>query len=206
MPLFKVYSERDYEVFVCKYEEGEIFDKEHLIERENLEKFKSYQPKKLLEALMVRQMLSQKLPNSKILYKENGEPYLDSGDFELSVSHSFPFAAIALSKNKIGVDLESFKEKIIRVKDKFIQPDEQQFIPENQLVEYLTIIWSIKESLYKIHHSNYWSLKKHYEVRPFKLDDEYVSCRVYDDHFSDEFIAKIYLFENFVLSVVLKKQ
>lgn len=202
MPIYKDFFTNDTHILIWKYDEQDQFNARSLIEPENSERFNNYQPKKLLEALMVRRMLRQQLPESKIIYNADGEPILEPKDFEISISHTFPFAAIALSQHKIGIDLERIQEKIIRVKDKFIKPEEQTFIPEDQIVEYLTVIWSIKESLYKIHHSNYWSLKKHYEVKPFSLNDSEIRCRVYDEHFSDNFTAKFWRFEDMAFTLV----
>lgn len=202
MPLYKDFSDAQSDVLVWKYEEGESFDVQELLEPENYQRFKVCRQTKKLEMLMIRRILQQKLPGRKILYAAEGEPYLEPRDFEISISHSFPYAVLAVSKEKIGVDIEPIREKITRLKDKFILAEEQRFIPEPQMVEYLTVIWSLKESLYKIHHSNFWSLKQHYEVRPFHLGDETVACRVYDDQFSDYFLGHVRFFDGMVLTLV----
>lgn len=200
MPFFKEFSHHHSRIFVWRFDENDALPPD-LIEPENFSRFENYKEKKLSEVLMVRQLLQKFLPGEKIFY-QNDEPFLQSRKFQISISHSFPFAAVAFSERKIGIDLESFKPKIIRVKDKFIQPEEQHFIPENQSVEYLTVVWSVKESLYKMHHSKYWSLKKHYEVRPFAFSGEMqISCRVHDADFSDEYSAKVWVFDNVVLSL-----
>lgn len=203
MPIYKEFVEDGANVSVWKYDLADNLDAGTLLEPENLERFSAYSEKKLLEALMVRQMLQLKLPGCKILYTAENEPYLEPKNFEISISHSYPYAALAVSKQKTGIDLEQFRDKIVRVKDKFIEPEEQGFIPEVQRVEYLTVIWSIKESLYKIHHSNYWSLKKYYEVYPFHLKDKQVRCRVHDENFSDAYAARVHYFEDYVLTVVV---
>jgi phosphopantetheinyl transferase len=56
-------------------------------------------------------MLKTVLPGYKILYRDGGEPYLIPGDFQISVSHSFPLAALAISKNRVGIDLENGRRK-----------------------------------------------------------------------------------------------
>ncbi|MDR2205734.1 MAG: 4'-phosphopantetheinyl transferase superfamily protein [Flavobacteriaceae bacterium] len=203
MSVYKDFSVGNSKILLWKYEEGEHFDAKQLLEPENYERLKAFHPKKLLETLMVRKILKDILPEHKILYKD-GEPYLQPKDFEISITNSFPLAALAISDEKIGIDLELFNPKILRVRDKFIVPEERIFIPENRETEYLTVIWSIKESLYKIHHSKYWSLKAHYEVKPFDLDNlSTIECRVHDEYFSDTFSAKVYLFEEFCFSVVV---
>jgi len=199
MPVYQDFSNIKAQVLLWKYEEEDILIAEDLIEPENVHRITDFHPKKLLETLMVRRILKDQLPDHKILYQER-IPYLVPNDWEISITHSFPFAALALSKDKIGIDIERFNPKLVRLKDKFIKPEERHFIPADREIEYLTIIWSVKESLYKIHHSKHWSLKKHYEVLPFCMENLHsVQCRVYDEHSSDEFYARVEFFEDLIM-------
>ncbi|WP_100075009.1 4'-phosphopantetheinyl transferase family protein [Chryseobacterium camelliae] len=202
MPLYRDFSDDNATILVWKYDDAENLDPDELLEPENAEKVKDYHPKKLLEVLMVRKLLQGLKPGAKILYRER-EPFLSPKDAEISITHSFPFAAIAISKNKIGIDLERFTSKILRVVDKFTYEHERDFIPADQEETYYTIIWSVKESMYKIHHSKYWSLKKNYEVRPFQLKHlHHIRCRVYDEIFSDEFKARVEFFDDYCFTIV----
>lgn len=202
MPLYRDFSDDDATILIWKYEDGEKLDADELLEPENAEKVKDYHPKKLLEVLMVRKLLKTVKPGSKILYRER-EPYLSPADAEISITHSFPFAAIAISKNKIGIDIEKFNPKILRVIDKFTYENERGFIPFDNEVTFFTIIWSVKESMYKIHHSKHWSLKKHYEVKPFELKHLFdIRCRVHDEKISDEFKARVKFFDDYCFTIV----
>lgn len=202
MPLYRDFSDHNATILLWKYDEKEDLDPKVLLEEENYEKVKDYHPTKLKELLLVRKILKSVLPGHKILY--NGrEPYLEPRDFEISITHSFPFAALAISKNKVGIDIEPFNPKIIKIRHKFLNDDEADFIEERKETAYLTVIWSLKESLYKIHHSNYWSLKKHYEVKPFSLDFPFnIVCRVHDEKVSDFYKARAEFFENYCLTIV----
>ena len=202
MPLYRDFSDHNATILLWKYDEKEDLDPKVLLEEENYEKVKDYHPTKLKELLLVRKILKSVLPGHKILY--NGrEPYLEPRDFEISITHSFPFAALAISKNKVGIDIEPFNPKIIKIRHKFLNDDEADFIEKRKETAYLTVIWSLKESLYKIHHSNYWSLKKHYEVKPFSLDFPFnIVCRVHDEKVSDFYKARAEFFENYCLTIV----
>ena len=202
MPLYRDFSDHNATILVWKYNEEDDLKAEELLEPENADKVKDYHPKKMLEVLMVRKLLKSLKPNSKILYKDR-EPYLDTMDAEISITHSFPYAALALSKNKIGIDVEKFSPKILRLIDKFTYENERGFIPENHADTFYTIIWSVKESMYKIHHSKHWSLKKHYEVKPFELKCLFdISCRVHDEQISDEFKARVKFFDDYCFTIV----
>ena len=202
MPLYRDFSDDNATILLWKYDEQEDLNPELLLEKENLEKVKDYHPTKLKETLLIRKLLKSILPNHQILY-EGRQPYLWPKDYEISVTHSFPFAALAVSKNKVGIDIEPFNKKIERIRHKFLLEKESGFIEEGKETAYLTVIWSLKESLYKIHHSNYWSLKKHYEVKPFKLDFPFnIRCRVHDENVSDLYKARVEFFENYCFTIV----
>lgn len=202
MPLFKDFSDDKATILLWKFDEAEDLLLEQLMENENLERIQNYHPTKVKEMLMVRQALKSILPNHKILYKER-EPFLSPNDFQVSITHSFPFAAIAISNNKIGIDMEKFNPKILRIEHKFVYPNEVEFFAEADKIEYLTVIWSVKESLYKIHHSNYWSLKQNYKVEPFDLKNlDKIECSVYDAVNCDQFTARVKFFEDFCFTIV----
>lgn len=192
MPLYKDFSTDHATILIWNYDENENFDHHSLIEPENLDRVERFLPEKLAEYLMIRTMLKSVFPDHKILYKTIGQPYLFPKDAFISITHSFPFAALAISKKRIGIDLEKANPKIIRIKHKFLHPNEHFWIPEDQEVDFLTVIWVIKEALYKLHASKYWSLKQHYEVEKFNLENlSEVKCRVFDDDFEDHYIAKV---------------
>lgn len=202
MPLYKDLSDDVATILIWQFDENEVLNPDVLLETENQHKILDYHPHKIAEVLMVRKMLKSVLPDHKILYKEGGEPYLFPNDYEISVSHSFPLAGLAISKNKIGIDIEKRKDKIKNIRHKFVL-HENGFIDDAQEVDFLTAIWCVKESLYKIHHSKHWSLKKHYDVLPFQLQEQLsVKCRVYDDDNEDFYTAKIFFFDHYCFAVV----
>ncbi|MFC6269039.1 4'-phosphopantetheinyl transferase family protein [Frigoriflavimonas asaccharolytica] len=192
MPLYQDFSTDDAIILIWSFDENEEFDHQKLIEPENRARVERFLPEKLAEYLMIRTMLKRIYPDHKILYKTIGQPYLLPKDAFISITHSFPLAALAISKKRIGIDLEKATPKIIRIKEKFLHPNEHLWIPKDHEVDFLTIIWVIKEALYKLHASKYWSLKMHYEVEKFTLDSlDEVKCRVFDDEFEDNYIAKV---------------
>ncbi len=204
MPFYHDYSDENAVILYWKYGEEDNFNVDELIEPENLERAKDYHPKKLIEHLMVRQMLKMLLPDHKIMYKTIGEPYLWPNTAQISITHSFPFASLAVSINRVGIDLEKVNSKILRIKQKFLHESEHVWTQDKENeVELLTIIWVIKESLYKVHPSKYWSLKDHYQIEPFNMEDlSEIKCRVFDDFFSHDFTAKVFKIEEFYFAIV----
>lgn len=203
MPLYQELSLQDTTILIWKYDETDVLNMEKLLPPEQRERVNAMHPKKQCEHLMVRQMLKLKLPQHQIVYEDNGQPRLSPEDFKISITHSFPWAAVAIATQSIGIDWEKTQSKILNIKHKFLTDREQEWLPSDRETEYLTVIWAIKEALYKLHPSKYWSLKKHYEVEPFSLNDlSSIQCCVFDEQFTDVYTAKVSPMEDGYFAVV----
>lgn len=102
--------------------------------------------------LAVRQVLRQlNIADIDLTYDKNGKPSLSSGE-HISISHSFDYAVVVISKENVGVDIELIREKIVRLSGKFCNENELNNAPiELGLkLDYLTEIWSVKEALFKM--------------------------------------------------------
>ena len=99
--------------------------------------------------LAVRKTLQLEDPSYKIRYDELGRPSINS-DLNISISHSNFMAAIVLSDhNKAGIDIELKENKIINIQNKFLNESEKIENEYQSNVDYLTMIWTAKESIYK---------------------------------------------------------
>lgn len=207
MPIFREIIDEDYKILIWKYDENEQFNPHFILDKETLKNIKNLHPKRQKEILITRVMLRMFLPKHQLLYKESKEPYLNPSDQYISISHSFPFAVIAISKNKIGIDLEKIQPKLQILKNKFLYITEYDWIKSSQELEYLTAIWAIKESLYKIDSSKYWSFREHYEIDSFCLNQsshQNIKCRVFDETKNNEYLAKLEKIEDFYLAITKK--
>ena len=50
------------------------------------------------------------IDNFKVLYTDNGKPYLEDLDIYISISHSEDYVCVCFSEEKIGIDIQHFKE------------------------------------------------------------------------------------------------
>lgn len=132
--------------------------------------------------LSIRQLLRQVgYTDQDLFYTDDGKPHLKNGK-HISISHSFVFATIAISKYEIGIDIEKNREKIIKIAPKFVA-DEYDFMAEDNVVEFLTVVWGAKESLYKIHPDGGLLFKHHLPIEPFKLSDKKTRGWIKKDNF-----------------------
>ena len=203
MPIFKEIISEQTQILIWKYSEEEKFSADLISDEKEFENLKQKSPKRLIEKQMVRQMLKKILPNHKIRYHENGQPYLEPFDKFVSVSHSFPYAVLAISEKKIGVDIEQVKDRIDKIKHKFLHPKEIDWLSKAESgIEHLTAIWCIKEALFKIHSSKQWSFKEFYVVDEFFLDKfSKIKCKVFDRDKEDKFLAYLEKIENYYLAI-----
>jgi 4'-phosphopantetheinyl transferase len=96
-----------------------------------------------------------------------GRPVLINNQAEISITHSFSFAATLINlRKKCGIDIELERQKMLRVQHKFLHNDEQQY---QDNLEILTKIWSAKEVIFKVHGRKNLSFKDEVSL---KFDSE----------------------------------
>ena len=99
--------------------------------------------------LATRKLLTLENSDYKITYDINGKPSLNS-NYNISISHSYEIAAIAISDNfNIGIDVQLREDKIFNIQNKFLNKSEKSNIGDDPTVDILTMVWVSKESIYK---------------------------------------------------------
>ncbi|MCK9218687.1 MAG: 4'-phosphopantetheinyl transferase superfamily protein [Bacteroidales bacterium] len=89
--------------------------------------------------------------SNELAYDEFGKPRLIHSPFAISVTHAGDYAAAICSKKiTVGIDIEKMRDRIERVKDRFLSPQELEQIGPHPSLELLYIYWCAKESLYKL--------------------------------------------------------
>ncbi len=106
-----------------------------------------------------------------LYYDDYGKPHLKDGK-HISITHSFIFSGVIISDDEVGIDIEKQRNKIAIIAKKFVDY-EFNYLSESD-VEYvrkLTVIWGIKESLYKLFATPGMLFREHFLVIPFMLKD-----------------------------------
>ena len=125
--LLEKIENKDYTIILWTIEES----KDELLEILNfnpdiIEQISAFNSeKRTLEYLAVRCALKEVLPNAIISYDNNGKPYLNNCNYNISISHTGHFAAIIISQShSTGIDIERITERVERVKHKFLSENE----------------------------------------------------------------------------------
>lgn len=104
---------------------------------------------------------------------EHGKPYLANFPHFISLSHSFDYAAVMISRDKpVGIDIELMKDKIERIAHKFMSAEELSFMDPNHRTEHLYISWCAKEAIYKLQGKKNVSFLNNIFLNPFLYGQE----------------------------------
>lgn len=112
-----------------------------------------------------------------LFYDDFGKPHLKSQgcsikDVEISISHSNDFSAIAISDSKVGLDLEQLKEKTLRIAPRFMDVSHLSTQSEEEKIKKATVVWGIKESIFKIKNEKGISFPNHIFEDDFNFEDK----------------------------------
>jgi len=111
-----------------------------------------------------------------LFYDSNGKPHLKDGKY-ISITHSFTFSGIIISETEVGIDIEKQRDKIGIIAKKFVDYECFYLNEENSdYVRKLTVIWGIKESLYKLFATPGMLFREHFLVIPFMVEDLETVC------------------------------
>ncbi|MBO6605606.1 4'-phosphopantetheinyl transferase family protein [Psychroserpens sp.] len=106
-----------------------------------------------------------------LYYDAFGKPHLKDGKY-ISITHSFIFSGVIISDEEVGIDIEKQREKIAIIAKKFVDYEFNYLSDsDDDYVRRLTVIWGIKESLYKLFATPGMLFREHFLVIPFILED-----------------------------------
>jgi 4'-phosphopantetheinyl transferase len=106
--------------------------------------------------------------SAEILYDLNGKPFLTSHSHYISVSHAGEFAAAVYAENKpVGIDIEKLRDRIERVKERFMHPRELESLDRENLLGHLYVYWCGKEALYKLYGKPAVDFRNDIYIHPF---------------------------------------
>ena len=164
-------------------------------EQEGLSQLKS--KKRQREFFAIRAIRNKKRIPFPISYNTIGAPFFEGTPLKLSISHSHEIAVLATAPFNIGVDLEPITERIIRLKERFATNNEVSFFNFTE-AKTLTIIWTIKEVLYKL--AGIENINLLSEMNIIHLENDLATCE-FKTEFGNRFVKiKFQEISNFIIS------
>lgn len=136
---------------------------------------------------------------------KHGKPYLVQLPYHISMSHSFDYAAVMISKKRpVGIDIEQIKEKVERIAPKFMRPEELAFIlPENK-IEQLYVCWCAKEAVYKCYGQKEVSFADNIYLNSFSFAGKgIVEARLQKDDVDLNYKVSYLQYEDYMIGYVI---
>lgn len=132
--------------------------------------------KRHLHWLSTRVLLRTMLDTSEYIdcqIDSHGKPYLVNLPYHISLSHSFDYAAVMISKSRpVGIDIEQIKQKVERIAPKFLSAEERSTISIQNKIEHLYVCWCAKEAVYKCYGQKEVSFLDNIALLPFNFATE----------------------------------
>lgn len=157
--------------------------------------------------LSIRKLLQEVgYSDEDLFYDETGKPNLKDGKL-ISISHSFEFSALIISEKVAGIDLEMQREKIITIAEKFMDT-EYDFLPKEKGVDFIqksTVIWGVKEAVFKIENQVGISFKDHISVFPFEMAEGSTSAILTFENQVKEYAIQFEIVENYIVVIAFQK-
>ena len=153
--------------------------------------------------LSVRHLLREfGYTDQDLYYDADGKPHLKDGK-QISITHSFTFSGVIISSSEVGIDIEMQREKITIIAHKFIDYEFDYLDKDSEdYIRKLTVIWCIKESLYKLFATPGMLFRDHFLVIPFMLNDGNTVAWIDYDNYKYRHTSHFLEFEGFSCAYV----
>lgn len=174
MPLVKTYYPSKVAVIGVWHiiETIEELEKIIVLNEEDALTYNSFTAVKRKKEWLCVRILLRALTNEDLIiyYNENRKPLLKNTIFNVSISHSRNYVAVYLDQDKcLGIDIEEPREQILKITSKFLSPTELTYLPKENKISKATILWCIKEAMYKFYSKKLLDFKKELAIEPFDL-------------------------------------
>jgi phosphopantetheine--protein transferase-like protein len=168
------------------------------------------------------QFLFPDFPYELIRIADTRKPYLPGEQYHFSISHCGDYAAALVSSNhRVGIDIEipsprihSIARKFLSEKEKtYLKTDDKLFLEQWSLkekaeTEFLTFLWSAKESIFKWYGKGQVDFSSHMSLHgdiSLNEDDSLVMPFVFTKHRSEHLTIHGRLIENLALAWIMSE-
>ncbi len=115
-----------------------------------------------------------------LVYDAFGKPHLiediqknsEYSNQRISISHSHEFSCICISDQALGIDLEKRKEKTLKIAPRFMDIYHLENLCKEDKIAKATVVWGVKESVFKLKNEKGISFPNHISEAPFQLNDK----------------------------------
>ena len=140
-----------------------------------------------------------------LTYDEAGKPHLSDGK-HISISHSHEFSCICISNKLMGIDLEKLKEKTLKIAPRFMEVKHLENLSTLEQIEKSTVIWGVKESIFKIKNEKGISFPEHIFEAEFDLKEGKCEAELHFNNQIENFQIQFYNVEAYIFVCAFPKK
>ena len=140
-----------------------------------------------------------------LTYDEAGKPHLSDGK-HISISHSHEFSCICISDELMGIDLEKLKEKTLKIAPRFMEVKHLENLSTLEQIEKATVIWGVKESIFKIKNEKGISFPEHIFEAEFDLKEGKCEAELHFNNQIENFQIQFYNVEAYIFVCAFPKK
>ena len=124
------------------------------------------------EYLATRLLLKELIGEETVIdYRSTGAPFLPSLPIHISITHTKGYAALILDTQPTGIDMEYRSNRVLKIRSRFMTPEEEAGIDPTHEVEHLLLHWCAKETLFKRIDQEGVNIQTHLHVNAFPYSD-----------------------------------
>jgi phosphopantetheinyl transferase len=121
----------------------------------------------------------------------------------ISISHSHEFSCICISNKAVGIDIEKCKEKTLKITSKYMDVSHIENLSLTDKITKATVIWGVKESIFKLKNEKGISFPNHIFERPFKLEDKKGTAQLIFNNKTEDFQFQFEIIEEYAFVCAL---
>mgnify|MGYP001188625312 CR=1 FL=1 len=207
MPLYKVISlSKNTKLYLWKITEDlDFLYKNVRLKDSSLERLEGMKAASHQKGFLAVRMLLQhnEYTDFDLYYDAFGKPHIKPQgcavkDVEISISHSHDFSAIVISEQKVGFDMEILKDKTLKLAPRYMDVSHLKNLNEEDELIKATVVWGIKESVFKIKNEIGISFKDHIFENDFNLSDKKCTVELRFNNKVEHFDIVFDCIENYV--------
>ncbi len=124
----------------------------------------------------------------------------------ISISHSHDFAAICISDQEVGIDIELRKEKTLKIAARYMDVRHLEGLTNEEQIAKATIVWGIKEAVFKIKSEKGISFPYNIFESDFKLSDATTHAELHFNQQVEPFTIYFQPIANYMFVCALKQK
>lgn len=161
MPDIQIINSNAVFIYLMEIEQNRFSEyRKQLTENEQSKILTFGSQQKRIEFAAGRYLKTNTLGSDPMQYDATGAPYILNGPY-ISLTHSRHLVALGVCReHRLGIDIEEISSKSVRVSRRFVSSHEYELF-DTQSDEDMTLLWSLKETMYKLSDRRELLFKEH---------------------------------------------